>query len=195
MEIDQNLLEAAKDGDPAAGPMLVSQFGPALVTYLQGIAPNRGLVDVEELAQIAIERAVARIHQFDPPRATFAGWLRGFARTVLLEASSTRPSTISIDNLALASPESERPAEIDEAAEVAASAALTTVIAGLAETDQLIIALRINEQLPYEAIAQKLGVAVGACRVRYLRAVRRLRESAQDVPALRGYWFGSADHE
>ena len=195
MEIDQNLLEAAQEGDPAAGPMLVSQFAPALVTYLQVIAPSRGLADVEELAQIAIERAVARLPQFDPTRATFAGWLRGFARTVLLEAAGTRPATISIDDLALASPESERPAESDEAAESAASEALTTVLAGLGETDQLIIALRINEQLPYEAIAQKLGVAVGACRVRYLRAVRRLRESAQDVPALRGHWFGSADHE
>jgi RNA polymerase sigma factor (sigma-70 family) len=190
VEIDENILEAARSGETAAGPMLVSQYAPGLVKYIQLIAPGRGLTEVEEVAEIAIERAVARIQSFDPSRASFTGWLRGFARTVLKEASGRAIRTVPIDTLVLAAPVADEPRQVDEGDQHAAEAALATVVASLGDTDQLILALRINEELPYESIAQQLEVSAGACRVRYLRALRRLREAAKDVPALTGYWFG-----
>jgi RNA polymerase sigma factor (sigma-70 family) len=195
VEIDENLLEAARSGETAAGPMLVSQYAPGLVKYIQLIAPGRGLAEIEEVAEVAIERAVARIHSFDPSRASFTGWIRGFARTVLKEATARSIRTVPIDNLVLAAPEADKPRSVDEGDWDAAEAALATAVASLGDTDQLILALRINEELPYEAIAEQLGVSAGACRVRYLRALRRLRDAAQDVPPLAGFWLGRSDHE
>jgi RNA polymerase sigma factor (sigma-70 family) len=48
---------------------------------------------------------------------------------------------------------------------------------GLAAEDQAIIKLRIFAGLGYREIAQQLGITVGAARVRYHRALIRLRDA------------------
>ena len=54
-------------------------------------------------------------------------------------------------------------------------------LALLSPDDRGIIQCRIIEDLPYEEAAQKLGITEGAARVRYLRAVERLRrQEAED---------------
>ena len=51
----------------------------------------------------------------------------------------------------------------------------------LSAEDRGIVQCRVVEDLPYEEAAQKLGITEGAARVRYLRAVKRLRrQEAED---------------
>lgn len=54
-------------------------------------------------------------------------------------------------------------------------------LAHLSPEDRGIVQCRIVEDLPYEETARKLGITEGAARVRYLRAIKRLRrQEAED---------------
>ena len=54
-------------------------------------------------------------------------------------------------------------------------------LARLSPEDLGIVQCRIVEDLPYEETARKLGITEGAARVRYLRAIKRLRrQEAED---------------
>lgn len=63
---------------------------------------------------------------------------------------------------------------------------LQQAIATMSENDQEIIALRHFEELTNSEVAETLSIEVKAASIRYVRAIKRLKEVADSVPGLRG---------
>ena len=62
---------------------------------------------------------------------------------------------------------------------------LQDAIATMSENDQEVIALRHFEQLTNSEVAESLGIEVKAASIRYVRAIKRLKEVVDSVPGLR----------
>jgi RNA polymerase sigma factor (sigma-70 family) len=164
------LVALAKEGSSEAGPYLVSLCGARLARYVSLINRSISPADLEAVCEQAIERAVQHIEDFDPNRASFDAWVRGFVRFVLLEHHRAGQSVPTDPAELPAIPPSE-----SSSATSPLISPLKNALGNLAETDQMIIQLRTFEQLPYESIAELLNVQPAACRQRHARALGRLR--------------------
>ncbi len=193
-EVDiAELVDRLKAGAPDAGPSLVSLCGARLAHYARLIAPQLSDVDKDEICERAVERAVERIDLYDATRGSFEAWLRGFVRREVYELSRRAPAVaIPTDQLErLGAPiaanhyheRGGRSATLQELARK-----LHVLMTSLSETDQLMLALRTFERLPYSSIAELLGASEPACRQRHLRAVARLRQVSKEHPEFADLW-------
>lgn len=188
------LIERVKAGAPDAGPSLVSLCGARLAEYARLVAPQLSDADKDEICEYAVEHAVERIELYDVTRASFETWLRGFVRREIYELSRRTSSVV------MATDELERltsPIAANYPREPGATASgigqervrkLHVLIVSLSETDQLLLALRDYELLPYASIAERLGASESACRQRHLRALSRLRKIARHHPEFADLW-------
>ncbi|HEX2294253.1 MAG TPA: sigma-70 family RNA polymerase sigma factor [Actinomycetota bacterium] len=178
------LIRSARSGEPYAGPFLVSLFGERLLGYARAIASDLGDADRELVVERAIERAILKIDRFDPAKGSFGSWLRGFVRHAVGDWRRSEGALEELREDLESTPEEEQSAPVDPAT----VAAVSDVLASLRDTDQLIIALRAIEELPYGEIATRIGgVSEEACRQRYFRALQRFREAADCHPELAAF--------
>ena len=177
---DEDLIQAAREGKEHAGPFLVSLYGPMLLGYARGLAPDLGESDCEQICEWAVERAVRKIDLYDPAKGDFAGWARSMLRYAAMDYRRDNARLQSIDNLNIAQPEAQPSREIPENVKLA----LGEAVGHLSESDQVILALREIEQLPSQTIAALLGISDDAVRQRYSRARKRLARVAEDDPRL-----------
>jgi RNA polymerase sigma factor (sigma-70 family) len=189
------LVERTKAGEVDAGPSLVSLCGARLAQYARLIAPHLSDADRDEVCERAVERAVEHIDLYNVGRGSFETWLRGFVRREVYELSRRTTSiAVATDQLErLAAPNAAgRPHEPGDRSELLRELAqkVHELMVSLSETDQLLIALRNYERLPYASIAQRLGTTESACRQRHLRAIARLRNIARDHPEFALIWEG-----
>lgn len=175
------LLHKVRNGDVAAGAIVVSMYGRRLVHYLRAIAPDISDVDREIVAERSIESAIANIDRYEPELGTFDSWLRGYVRRKLLEFYRTRPDRVPSDAFGAdgwSLEDTERPPPAPEIiADVAAA------LRELSPSDQLIISLRDINGLSFQEIADRLSVSVEACRQRHRRALISLRQKLPLEPA------------
>jgi RNA polymerase sigma-70 factor (ECF subfamily) len=177
----RRLIQMALEGDPSAGPILVSLYGPQLAAYLARVAPDTSDVDRELIAEQAIESAIVNIDKYGRELGSFDAWLRGFARRKLMEARRTRlAASDEWDDLDAPAPmpvvAQADPAPVDEDALADVAGALAT----LSPTDQLIIVLRDVNGLSYSEIGSALQRSSTACRQRHRRAMDNLRRAIED---------------
>jgi RNA polymerase sigma-70 factor, ECF subfamily len=193
-EIDiAELVDRLKAGAPDAGPSLVSLCGARLVQYAHLVAPQLSDADKDDVCERAVEHAVERIELYDVTRGSFEAWLRGFVRREIYElsrrAAFTAVASDQLEHLAVsvaADRYLESTGQASTLKELAAK--LHLLMESLSETDQLMLALRDYERLPYSSIAERLGVSEPACRQRYLRALARLRQMSQQHPEFADLW-------
>jgi RNA polymerase sigma factor (sigma-70 family) len=183
---DEDLIQAAREGKEHAGPFLISLYAPMLLGYARGLASDLGDSGCEQICEWAVERAVRKIHLYDPAKGDFAGWARSMLRYAALDYRRDYARLQNIDNLDLAQPEAQPSREIPEGIAVA----LAEAVCQLSDPDQAIIALREIEQLPSKTIADLLGVTDSAVRQRYSRARQRLVRIAQKDQRLTSFLGG-----
>ena len=114
-----------------------------------------------------------KVADYEPDRAPFGSWLRGFVRYTVLDVrrSGAYPTPTPVEDLPLqappllATPDQPNPR----------TAELNAAIAALPETDQLYLYLRFWEDLPTKEIADRLGKSDDAVRKQLSRIVGRLR--------------------
>lgn len=177
---DEDLVQAARAGDDYAGPFLVSRYAPMLLGHARAHAGDLGDVAVDEICELAVEKAIKRIALFDPAKGDFAAWARSMVRFAALDYRRSNDRLTSLEGLD--TPESSPPIRQPLPAEV--SEALAEAVAQLSAPDQVILALRDVEQLPSQAVAMLLGVEDAAVRQRYSRARKRLAAIAHADPRL-----------
>lgn len=180
-----DIIAALRDGSRWAEPALITIVGPVLLGFAQVTATDLTPADHEAAVETAVLTAVRKIDKFDRRRGTFASWLRPFVAHALADIRRSGRGTPAPlpDDL----PETNPPAD-DDPSTKAAVVALEQALNSLSETDRLIITLRDIEGLSYLACAQRIGgVSDAACRVRHLRAIRRLTEAAKSHAELAPY--------
>lgn len=176
--MDSNeLVHALQDGDAAAGAFLISQHAPQLLRYVGLLAGDISETDRELICEQSVERAMAKIDQFDRTKGTLAGWLRGFVRYEVLEWRRRHLPQVELDEEVVEASNSIDRIPDDEDDRDDPSLIVAQLLEQLSSTDRLIVQLRDLEGLAYSAIATILRVKEEACRQRHKRAIERLKST------------------
>lgn len=190
---DEDLIEAARTGQPHAGPFLVSLYGPRVLGYCRSVAGDLSDVDHEHIVANAIERAVRRIEKYDPAKGSFEAWLRTFVLHASQDWRRDHHKLATLD-----APDSEddpwerlaAPLTPDQLAAdsshrlQALIEVLNDSIPKLSDLDQLIIHLRDTEGRSVEEVAAIIGIKQDACRQRHSRAKARLKQLLLSDPRM-----------
>jgi RNA polymerase sigma-70 factor (ECF subfamily) len=199
----QELLTAARGGDAAARNQLLERHREALRRMIAlRMDPMIGRrVDASDIVQDVLVEADRRLADYlEKARMPFHLWLRHLARDRLIDAHRMHRVA------ARRSTDREQPLErsatgarssLDLAGfivdrELTPAAAAThheleqrfqAAVESLDETDREVILMRHFEQLSNSEVAQSLDLSEAAAGMRYLRAMRRLRERLQEPPS------------
>lgn len=176
-DLEAELVDKARRGDPSAAPFLVSCFGERLLGFARAHAPDLSDADREQVVELAIEAGVRAITRFDATKSSLEAWFRGQIRYQTLGWRRRVPLLTEANDDLVATP-AVAPIE------PATAEALRRAISRLGSDDQLVLALRSAEQLAFSDIAIRLGRSEDAVRQRHHRAIRRLRAEAAKEPEL-----------
>ena len=172
---DDALLAASQRGDDAAFGLLVRRYGRAVHRLAWSL--TRSASDADDLTQETFVRAWRAIARFERGQPLYPWLARIVTNTAfsLFRHRRRRPEQ-SIEPLV----EQGRQWGVDDdpATHAAASerdARLRACFARLSPEHQAVLALRVMQDLPYDAIATALGVPVGTVMSRLSRARAELR--------------------
>jgi RNA polymerase sigma-70 factor (ECF subfamily) len=187
----QAALERAKQGDTAALGELLDSFRPYVRLLVRGVQDRRlqARMDDSDLIQDAmmqVHRCFADFH--GNTVAELVVWLRPLAlraaghtvrdhRATGKRAISREQTVEEMGNVLIDSGSSPSAQAIRHEQTVRIAATLTR----LPEDMQQVLLGRHMDDLPYAALAERLGRSEGAVRVLYTRALRRLRELCQGL--------------
>ncbi len=177
------LLELIRAGDPAATDRLVRRCLPALRRWAHGRLPvrARGMVDTDDLVQVAVLRALNKVGRFEPHRE---GAFLAYLRRILLNAMrdeirrvARRPGTEEMsEDLA-----DQAPPAVEQAIGREAMQAYEAALAELSDAQQEAVILRVEFGYTFSEIAEATGSpSANAARMTVARALVRLGE-AMDV--------------
>ena len=167
---DAELIAGWRAGDEAAAAALVRRHAHAVARFLAAAGAGE---DLEDLAQEAFFRAFRSIERFRAG-ATFRTWLltiAGNALTDLRRRRGRRP-VLALEDREIEDRRADPHADLvlrDLESRVEAE------VARLPPMQRDVFLLRAQQGLEYEEIADVLGTSVGAARVHYHHAVKRLR--------------------
>jgi RNA polymerase sigma-70 factor (ECF subfamily) len=192
----QELLREARKGDRAAVDDLMERHRDALRRLVQ-MRLDRKIqtrVDVSDVIQDVLIEANRRLKEYlENPAMGFHLWLRQIARDRIIDAHrrhrvSARRSVDRERSLEAPASDDRSALELfshladgaktplDEATERELARRVEAAIAELPEHDGEILVMRHFEQLSNQEIAQALNLTEPAASMRYLRALKRLRE-------------------
>lgn len=202
-EKTQDLLAGAHGGDEAAVNRLMERHRDALRRMVQLRLDQRiqRRIDVSDIVQDVLVEANRRLQDYlAKPVMPYHLWLRQIAQDRIIDAHRRHRASAkrSVDReRPLAVPAANDRSTMELAAQLAgreltpAAAAtqkelarvVSAAIAELPEQDCEIIVMRHYEQLTNQEIAQALGLTEPAASMRYLRAIRKLKERMLEPPS------------
>lgn len=194
------LLSQARHGTPDAVNQLLDRHRDAIhrMVQLRLDAKVRRRVDVSDVVQDVLVEAARRLRDYlANPQLSFHLWLRQIAKDRIIDAHRRHRVSAkrSVDReQSLAVPQGEHESTIQLAAQledpgISPSSAVVQneltqlveqAISQLGDQDCEIVVMRHYEHLTNQEIAQVLGLTEPAASMRYLRAMRRLREVLSD---------------
>jgi RNA polymerase sigma-70 factor, ECF subfamily len=160
------LMEQLQQGDPGACSALLDDIGSSLTYFLRRrVADPHELEDVYQEVFLAIFEAR---HTYEPERP-FEPWLFAIARNIAADYTRRRWSRAHWEELVAELP--ERPADTSNTAPPELEAILAKLPAG----QRQVISILKLDGLSLEAAAARVGVSVGALKVRAHRAYKALK--------------------
>jgi RNA polymerase sigma-70 factor, ECF subfamily len=196
VEKTQELLAGAREGDPDAINRLMERHRDALRRIVQLRLDHKiqRRIDVSDVVQEVLAEANRRLQDYlANPGMPYHLWLRQIAQDRIIDAHRRHRASAkrSVDKeRGLAIPAADDHSTIELAAQLAdrqltpaaaaaqaeLALAAQAAIARLPDQDCEIIIMRHYEQLSNQEIAQALQLTEPAASMRYLRAIRRLKE-------------------
>jgi RNA polymerase sigma-70 factor (ECF subfamily) len=190
------LLAGAKAGDADAGPQALERHREALRRMVQMRLDRRvqQRIDVSDVVQDVIIEASQRLDDYlKNPAMPFHLWLRHMARDRIIDMHrrhrvSAKRSVDREQQLVVNAAQDHSTIEIvaqicDRQMTPAAAATMRELavrfeaaIEQLDEHDREVVLMRHFEQLSNQEVAQALNLSEPAASMRYLRAIRRLRQ-------------------
>jgi len=173
---DSSLIEAWRDGDERAATELVRRHAEPLARFLSAAGAGAGAgagEDVEDLVQETFLRAFRRIETFKGV-SSFRTWLMTIGSNLLKDSwrrRSRRPE-VSLEERDIVD-EAGDPQDKAVAGDTAAR--IGVFVQTLPRMQRDVFLLRAQQGLEYEEIARALGTTVGAARVHYHHAIKRLK--------------------
>jgi len=178
---DRVLVVACREGDDEAFAELVHRYHDTLRRQAQ--RRLRNVVDVDDAVQETFLRAFRSLHRVDLVEdAALGPWLaRILANVCTDQAARQRRQAVVAERLAVQTPRSSESPEVDPVT----AAALHRGLQALPEGHRQAFLLRAVADLPYRAIAERLGITEETARTRVLRARTTFRQdlARQGLPA------------
>jgi len=192
----QQILADVRQGDADAVNRLLDRHRESIRRMIQMRLDNKiqRRIDVSDVVQDVLVEANRRLQAYlENPQMSFHLWLRQIAKDRIIDAhrrhrgsakrSVDREMPLAVqaadDHSTMQLLDQLRDPELTPAAAATQqemARAVERSIAALGDQDAEIIIMRHYEQLSNQEIAQALGLTEPAASMRYLRAVRRLRE-------------------
>ena len=172
-DADDDVIRAAKSGDPAAWRALYDKIAGRLVGWLRSQQSADAALDADDVASEAWLAAARRIGEFTGSADDFAGWMFVVSRNVMANANrrSARRATLptDIDPRLLV-----RNAAPDEMAVVEAADWIRQTLSPLAARERDVIAAIDIAGLDTPSTSRLLGISRSAVRSAHYRGRRRL---------------------
>ena len=203
-EVTAELLNNVRDGQSIAVEALMDRHRNSLRRMIQLRLDQRLMqrMDVSDVIQDVLIEANRRLADYlNNPAIPFHLWIRQIAKDRIIDAhrrhrvsakrsidrEQPQPGKGPFDQSTIELANQFR----DQALTPAAAATqrelaqqIESAVQMLRENDREIILMRHYEQLNNQEIAQSLGLTEPAASMRYLRALKRLREIIEGLPAL-----------
>lgn len=174
MESDDELVRAAKTGDPDAWRELYRAHAGRLLTWLSTRSHGDAALSAEDLAGEAWLVAASKIQDFHGTSPQFAGWLFGIARNLISTTGRrsarrrTDPTNIDDDTLRLPTVAPPDPGGIGW---------VRAMLATLPPRERDVVGLIDVLGLDVDAAARALEISPVAVRVARHRGLRKLRRT------------------
>jgi RNA polymerase sigma-70 factor (ECF subfamily) len=167
-EREKVLVEAARLGDRAAFGQLYDHYLPKIYGRVCALVPLTDAEDVTQEVFISVARSIGNFGG----RSAFSTWMHSIVKRRVADyyrriARQTLQVPMDDDCGVSADPP---PITIEE------ELIIKQVLYTLPERQREVILLRLVEGLPFAQVASRLGVKVGAAKVRFYRAIRACRE-------------------
>jgi len=169
---DEALMSAVREGDLAKLGSLFDRYHLSLFDFLNRMTGNRHTA--EDLVQEVFLR-VLRYRATWRDGARFETWVFRIARNARADYYSGRESATPLTEEAMDSPDAT-PGPDDQLEQEHESVRLQAALMSLREDRRELIVLARYQGMKHEAIAELLGIDVGAVKVRIHRALKELRE-------------------
>ena len=177
---DTVLAVKAQKGDREAFGVLVENFQTRIYSFCYQFFRDREIAS--EMAQETFLRAYRYIKKYDPKRK-FSTWIYSIAKNICIDEKRKmdRSRAVSIDDVSSASIQSNQqsqhlknPSQISQHLED--RLLLEEAISELPEKYKTAIILCYFQELPYQEIADVLGLSLNLVKVRIFRAKKQLLE-------------------
>ncbi len=187
-ESDENayhvsLMMRVKDGDIAAFEELVELHQHAVIgTVAKMLGRPDDAEDISQQVFLRVWKSAARYEE----TAKFTTWLFTITRNLVFNEMRRRQrkQTVSIDerqdDYHLGTPDESSPTPDESTLQQELETAIDRAIEALPEKQRLAVVLRRYEELPYEEIAEILGLSLSAVKSLLFRARAQLKESLKD---------------
>lgn len=194
------LLNEVRDGDPKAVNQLMERHREAIRRMIQMRLDNAvaGRVDASDVVQDVLFEASRRLDDYvRDPRMPFHLWLRQLAKDRIIDMHrrhrAARRRSVDREQRITSLGNDDRSAmdlaSLLKDAELTPAAAMVhrelqerflAAVNELNEDDQEIIIMRHFEHFGNSEVAEALNLSAAAAGMRYLRAIRKLREALDD---------------
>ncbi len=167
---DREVYKRFVHGDLRAFEILFSRHQQEVFGWVYRIV--RDWSEAEDLTVEAFWRIYVARARFDENRS-FAAWARRIATNLALN----RLRSLRHHEPLLLEPQAPRTSDLVEQEDLRVN--IESALAGLPPKLRLVATLALVEELPYEEIAQSLGLSREAVKSRVFRAVRKLRKALE----------------
>ena len=171
-------MRAVREGDLAKLGSLFDRYHLALFDFLSRMTGNRHTA--EDLVQEVFLR-ILKYRATYRDDARFETWVFRIARNARADYFSGRETLSPLTEEAMERPDAS-PGPEGALEQEHESARLNTALMRLREDRRELIVLARYQGMKYEAIAELLGIDVGAVKVRIHRALKELREIFLQIP-------------
>jgi len=187
---DKSLIDAHRQGDPAAFGELVRRYGDNLLGYLIRMSGNRE--QAEDLFQETFKRVHEKAHTFHGPQ--FKGWLFKIATHVALDGMrrTKRTRTLSLNRqIDCDNPNSEQFGAValadnscnpsEQALKAEQTEQVRQAVKLLPAKQRATLVLAYYQQLSYPDVAEVLGCSVGTVKTQMFRALKTLAHKLPEI--------------
>ncbi len=164
---DPELVKASLDGNRTAFEELVCRHQDSVFGLAVGMTRNRE--DAADMAQEAFMRAYSKLEQYKP-EYSFRSWILRICANLTKNLFRKRMRRRAVEDKHLVQGEIERDAVDPDFQE------LEDALAQLPPKLGLPLRMKYMDGLPYDEIAQVLGIGVSAAKMRVMRAKNQLAE-------------------
>lgn len=177
------LLVRAREGDQGARERLFARFLPVLRRWAHGRLPPRarGLADTDDLVQVTLTRALARLPDLEPrEEGSFLAYLRRILLNAIREEVRRSARRGTQNELTPDLPD-ERASVVDELLSHETMRLYEEALAHLSEEQQEAIILRLEFRYSHAQIAEALGKrTANAARMTVVRALMQLARAMEE---------------